>query len=69
MKEYILDFNEIEKAMKMPDENILAEIILENNNDFKFMYNDWNLIVECENKPRDSAVYGIKWIERKEMIN
>ena len=46
MKEYTLDFNEIDKAMKMPDENIIAEIILENNNDFRFMYNDWNLVVE-----------------------
>ena len=53
------------RYMPIPEDAYIEKIIFENNDKFK-VYRDLlthQLIIECENKPKDLSLYGIFFVE------
>lgn len=67
MPRFYVDEKKIFSAISVPTEEYIASLILANNDKFS-VRRDWvrdgfGIIVECENKPQDSALYGVEWKE------
>lgn len=64
---YTVDLHVYSRRLITPSKEQFSQLVYDGgNNKFEFVGNDEmsRPLISCENKPKDSALYGIRWVKK-----